>query len=201
MGTRGQHRGAPCSLPSLPVEPGPAWPSATNTFHRGRLRRAAQGGDGREDQAPSGPGKGQLGRSPRAGRARSGPSIALSTAAPSSPFLVLSYSHPLPKPHPIQAPTYIPPHRPGAVLAQTATAHEQTHACTHQGAHVPCRCTQMQPVHTDHRHTHLGARTETPAEITSLYAPHTGTCHTHIPRTYTFRHPHTDSHTPPRFKP
>ena len=153
----------PSLLPSLLVEPGPAWPSATKHIPQGTPPQSPQGGGGQQNQAPSGPGKGQLRRSPVAARAQPGPHLGpvplqsplLSTLPFSPSALTLPYQdaqvHTL---HIVLA---------GDNLAQT-TICIQTHASAHQEAYIP-------PTLHTHNHTQTHGRMH--IHITCIHNTHT----------------------------
>lgn len=155
-------------LPSLLVELGPAWPSATKHIPQGRLLRAHRGG-GQQNQAPSGPGKGQLGRSCAAGRAQSGPHFSpVPPAARSrhSPILILCPNSSL-----SGYPGTYPPHRPGASLGPNHHQHISRHMLAHTKKH-----TYHPPwMHTP-THKHMGTSTHTDACTYCLCIAHGDTC-------------------------
>lgn len=152
------------------AQPGP-WPS--NTFHRGRLLGAHTGRGRAAELGTLGAWERAARKEPRGWQGPGGPLARPCT--PAAPSLFLAFSHP----HPAEAPRYTPstqargPNRHQHV-SRRARAYQEANVPSDLHAHTPTqahgcghanRCTQIQSMHTEQKHT------ETQAD-----APHT---HTH----------------------
>lgn len=209
LGMWRQHRGTPFPLPSLLVELGPAWPSATKHSTGDASSEPTQGGGGQRNQEPLGPGKGQLGRT---GRAQLGTQH---SPVPLQPLLPSWHS-------PIPPSAQTPPHQgtqvhtsieargclsPNCHSTQADTcSHTQrsihttrclhTSMCKHTGAYTH-RHMQIQSVHKETQadtpltlsHLHKDTSTESTFLHRNTHSVQTRTLHRHM------SHPHTkDTH-------
>lgn len=134
-----------------------------------------RGGGEHRNQAPAGPGKGQLGRSPMAGRAPSGPQHSALPLSPLGPFIsALSQSHPLPT---LGSSWFLSKHHQH-IRRCTHTEHLHTPRCTR---HTACRYT---PTHSTwaRAHTRMCAdtictHTRDTSTKTEAYTPPRHTAH------------------------
>lgn len=175
------------------AQPGP-WPS--NTFHRGRLLGAHTGRGRAAELGTLRAWERAARKEPRGWQGPGGPLARPCT--PAAPSLFLAFSHP----HPAEAPRYIPstqargPNRHQHV-SRRARAYQEANVPSDLHAHTPTRahgcghanrCTQIQSVHTEQKHT----ETQADAPHTHTHTTHTDTCTemTHPQPPYTQKHAH-----------
>lgn len=180
------------------AQPGP-WPP--NTFHMGRLLRAHTGRGRAAEPGTRRAWERAARKEPYGwqGPVRP-PTWPCPPAAPSSPFLTLSHSHPLSRVHSIKAPRYI-------LSIQDRGCPTCVHTPTrkHMGAYIHtqmCRYNLDTETQTDtqmliylHKDIHIATTSlDIKTHKSHKHALCTGTCHTHLPKTYT-PPPYSDAHT------